>query len=37
LASKRGRLASMCLRARVTSWREFTSVCSMMPAISAYP
>ena len=30
------RLASRCLRARVTSCREFTSLCSMTPAISAY-
>ena len=34
--SKRGRLASRCLRARVTSCREFTSVRSMISAISAY-
>jgi hypothetical protein len=35
-ASKRGRLASRCFRARDTSCRELTPVCSMMPAISAY-
>ena len=35
-ASNRGRPASRCLRARVTSCREFTSVRSMTPAISAY-